>query len=217
MDHGRYCQTCGGYHPEMTVGCFTAGSPQPAEQPVEAALPPVSGEVASASLNRFIVSHWRSRYPREVEGARFRIPADPAHDDDLLLSRYIAEREKARENKSFFSFPFPEGTHTIQDPSGRRWVLEAHHLVLVGDAEARVAEQAQARVSFWEGIADKRHALLEEIGEAVRRPEDGSAIAGFGLCDKAPECIRQLTARVEEMENGIREVLRRAALLGLSL
>lgn len=37
-------------------------------------------------LSRFIASHFRTT---DKEHARFRIPADPAHDDDLRMSQYI--------------------------------------------------------------------------------------------------------------------------------
>ena len=37
-------------------------------------------------LSRFIASHFRKT---DKEHARFRIPADPAHDDDLRMSQYI--------------------------------------------------------------------------------------------------------------------------------
>lgn len=56
-------------------------------------LPPITDEEAREILSRFIASHFRKH---DREHARFRIPADPAHDDDLRMSQYISETAALR-------------------------------------------------------------------------------------------------------------------------
>ena len=70
-----------------------APNPAAARRDAEEALRPVSDDEAQEILSRFIASHFRKH---DREHARFRIPADPEHDDDLRMSQYIRETRALR-------------------------------------------------------------------------------------------------------------------------
>ena len=72
---------------------MTAPDPAAARRDAEEALRPVSDDEAQEILSRFIASHFRKH---DREHARFRIPADPEHDDDLRMSQYIRETRALR-------------------------------------------------------------------------------------------------------------------------
>lgn len=76
----------------LCIARSEALAPQPATT-TDAKLPPVTDDEAHEILSRFVASHFRKD---DRECARFRIPADSAHDDDLRMAQYIEETRALR-------------------------------------------------------------------------------------------------------------------------
>lgn len=104
---------------------------------------PVTHEEARQIGTRFNASHWYPRGttpPATVERARYSIPADPAHDDDIRLDAYIAQAEQLEAELDRVRTELLEAQHEV----GEAWCKAAPTLRLAIAAKTAFLEKLLA-------------------------------------------------------------------------